>query len=196
MAKTPKYPNPAFFRTKNNMDWKAQGENLKEVFDIAKDMLLATDWKAFGARQKQGWIDFGKRVAEEAAEIAAMSCAERRELLLKGEKKLGRLSAIVTLVSGVIALILAISSSSILSLLSSTYSIMNAGALVMVLGGIFWKKGTKEGAIASALCGMAMIILNKCGVQIPYIAFTSLIPALIAYIVVSLATQPKNAEAK
>ena len=91
MAKTPKYPNPAFFRTKNNMDWKAQGENLKEVFDIAKDMLLATDWKAFGARQKQGWIDFGKRVAEEAAEIAAMSCSERRELLLKGEKKLGRL---------------------------------------------------------------------------------------------------------
>ena len=91
MAKTPKYPNPAFFRAKDNMDWKAQGENLKEVFDIAKDMLLATDWKAFGARQKQGWIDFTKRVAEEASEIAAMSCAERRELLLKGEKKLGRL---------------------------------------------------------------------------------------------------------
>ena len=75
MAKTPKYPNPAFFRAKDNMDWKAQGENLKEVFDIAKDMLLATDWKAFGARQKQGWIDFAKRVAEEASEIAAMSCA-------------------------------------------------------------------------------------------------------------------------
>ena len=91
MAKTRKYPNPAFFRAKDNMDWKAQGENLKEVFDIAKDMLLATDWKAFGARQKQGWIDFAKRVAEEASEIAAMSCAERRELLLKGEKKLGRL---------------------------------------------------------------------------------------------------------
>ena len=91
MAKTPKYPNPAFFRAKDNMDWKAQGENLKEVFDIAKDMLLAPDWKAFGARQKQGWIDFAKRVAEEASEIAAMSCAERRELLLKGEKKLGRL---------------------------------------------------------------------------------------------------------
>ena len=35
MAKTPKYPNPAFFRTKNNMDWKAQGENLKEVFDLS-----------------------------------------------------------------------------------------------------------------------------------------------------------------
>lgn len=52
MAKTPKYPNPAFFRAKDNMDWKAQGENVKEILDIAKDMLLATDWKAFGARQK------------------------------------------------------------------------------------------------------------------------------------------------
>lgn len=109
------------------------------------------------------------------------------------EKKLGRLSTIVTIVSGVIALTLAISSSSILSLLSSTYSLMNAGALVMVLGGIFWKKGTKEGAIASALCGMAMILLNMYVVSIPYIAFTSLIPALIAYIVVSLLTQPKGA---
>ena len=66
----------------------------------------------------------------------------------------------------------------------------------MVLGGIFWKKGTKEGAIASALCGMAMIILNKCGVEIPYIAFTSLVPALIAYIVVSLVTQPKGIKAE
>ena len=112
------------------------------------------------------------------------------------EKKLGRLSMIVTITSGVIALVLAISSSSILSLLSSTYSLMNAGALVMVLGGIFWKKGTKEGAIASALCGMAMIILNKCGVEIPYIAFTSLVPALIAYIVVSLVTQPKGIKAE
>ena len=24
-----KYPNPKFFRAKNNMDWKAQGENVK-----------------------------------------------------------------------------------------------------------------------------------------------------------------------
>ena len=109
------------------------------------------------------------------------------------EKTLGRLSTIVTLVSGVIALSLAISSSSILSLLSSTYSLMNAGALVMVLGGIWWKKGTKEGAIASALCGMAVIIVNMTGlVAVPYISFTPLIPSVIAYVVVSLLTQKKT----
>ena len=91
MAKTPKYPNPKFFRAKDNMDWKAQGENLKEFLSISKDLIAETDWKAFGKRQLKGWADFGKRFAEEAKEVAAMSCEERRELLLKGEKKLGRL---------------------------------------------------------------------------------------------------------
>ena len=112
------------------------------------------------------------------------------------QKTLGKLSAAVTMISGLIALTLALTSSSILGLLSSTYSLMNAGALVMVVGGIFWKKGTKEGAIASAFCGMAMIILSKMGVNIPYLSFTSLIPAAIAYVVVSLITQKKDVTAK
>ena len=69
---------------------------------------------------------------------------------------------------------------------------MNAGALVMVLGGIWWKKGTKEGAIASALCGMVVILVNMSGlVAVPYISFTPLIPSVIAYVVVSLVTQKK-----
>lgn len=112
------------------------------------------------------------------------------------QKTLGKLSAAVTMISGLIALTLALTSSSILGLLSSTYSLMNAGALVMVVGGIFWKKGTKEGAIASAFCGMAMILLSKMGVNIPYLSFTSLIPAAIAYVVVSLITQKKDVTAK
>ena len=112
------------------------------------------------------------------------------------QKTLGRLSAIVTMASGLIALTLALTSSSILSLLSSTYSFMNAGGLVMVVGGVLWKKGTKQGAIASAFCGMAMILLSKLGVNIPYLSLTSLIPAIIAYVVVSLLTQKKEAAAK
>ena len=31
MAKTPKYPNPKFFKAKDNIDWKKQWENLKAV---------------------------------------------------------------------------------------------------------------------------------------------------------------------
>ena len=29
-----KYPNPSFFRAKTNMDWKAQGQNMKEIGSI------------------------------------------------------------------------------------------------------------------------------------------------------------------
>jgi len=108
------------------------------------------------------------------------------------EKKLAMLSKIVTFVSGIIALYLALSSSGILSLLSKTYSFMNAGALVMVIGGLFWKKGTKEGAVASAVAGMLVVALNTFGiVAVPYASITPLIPAAIVYVAVSLATQKK-----
>ena len=40
------YPNPEFWKCKDNIDWKAQGENLKEVGAIAWDLLKATDWPA------------------------------------------------------------------------------------------------------------------------------------------------------
>ena len=39
MAKTPKYPNPEFFKVKDNMNLKAQAENLKLVGGIFWDML-------------------------------------------------------------------------------------------------------------------------------------------------------------
>jgi len=109
------------------------------------------------------------------------------------QKKLARLSKIVTFAAGIIALYLTLSSSSILSLLSATYSFMNAGALVMVIGGIYWKKATKEGAVASALVGMLFVGLNRWGiVTLPYASVTPLIPAAIAFIIVSLATQKKE----
>ena len=52
MADKKKFPNPAFFRAKNNMDLKKQAENLKEVGTIALELIKETDWKAFGQKQK------------------------------------------------------------------------------------------------------------------------------------------------
>lgn len=46
-----KYPNPKFFKAKDNMDWAAQAENLKLVGGIFWDMFKETDWKKFG----EGW---------------------------------------------------------------------------------------------------------------------------------------------
>ncbi|MBR4151167.1 MAG: hypothetical protein IKR08_07335, partial [Firmicutes bacterium] len=90
MAKV-KYPNPKFFRYKDNMDWKAQGENLKEVLDISMGMIKKTDWKKFFGRQKDLLKDDAARVAREFKEIMAMSTEEKLDLLKYGEKKLGLL---------------------------------------------------------------------------------------------------------
>ena len=91
MADKKKFPNPAFFRAKNNMDLKKQAENLKEVGTIALELIKETDWKAFGQKQKEHLLDNVARVAREARAIAAMSGAERMDLLKNGEKRLGTL---------------------------------------------------------------------------------------------------------
>lgn len=88
MAKT-KYPNPRFFRKKNKMDLKAQANNLKEFFGIAKDLIKEVDWKDVG----KGCIDDAKatkaRIEKEFKAIAKMTPAERKDLLFNGEKHLG-----------------------------------------------------------------------------------------------------------
>ena len=62
MAKAQKvqYPNPKFFKAKDEINWKKQGENLKEVMGIFGDMLKKTDWKEFG----QGWAEILKADGE------------------------------------------------------------------------------------------------------------------------------------
>ena len=91
MADKKKFPNPAFFRARTEMDWKAQAANLKEVGSIALELIKETDWKAFGKKQKDHFLDNMNRVAREARAVAGMSCAQRKDLLLNGEKQLGTL---------------------------------------------------------------------------------------------------------
>lgn len=81
MAEKKKFPNPQFFRARNNMDWKKQAENLKEFGSIALDLLKETDWKAFAARQKDHLLNNVARVTREAKTVAAMTGAERMDLL-------------------------------------------------------------------------------------------------------------------
>ena len=91
MSKTPKFPNPSFYKYKDHMNLGAQVENLKEVFDICVDMAKETDWPAFGKHLLQGWKDFGKRAADEFNVVKAMSTDEKIDLVINGEKHLGRL---------------------------------------------------------------------------------------------------------
>ena len=91
MAKAQKFPNPAFWRAKDNINWKAQAENLKEVGGIFWEMLKETDWEAF----KQKTIDDikadGERVKDEYQAFMALDNAGKMDRILNGEKSLGRL---------------------------------------------------------------------------------------------------------
>ena len=91
MARTPRYPNPEFWRCKDNINWKAQGENLKEIFDIAKDMYKKADKKAFFNLQLEKCKDDGRRIAAECKEWQGMSTTEKADFIFNGEKHLGRL---------------------------------------------------------------------------------------------------------
>lgn len=89
MAKTPKFPNPSFYRYKDQINWKAQAKNLKEVAGICKDMAKEADWPAFGKHLVQGWKDFGLRASGEIKTFAARPNSEKLDIVLHGEKNLG-----------------------------------------------------------------------------------------------------------
>ena len=86
-----KYPNPSFFRAKDRMDWKKQGDNLLEFSKIAVELIKETDWKQFLAKQKADMVSDFERVKSEIEAISKMSPEELKYLLQYGEKKLGKL---------------------------------------------------------------------------------------------------------
>ena len=86
-----KYPNPAFWRCKDNMDFKAQGQNLMEVGKIIVEMTKEADIKGFCAKQVDRCKDDLARCALEFKQATEMSPAELKERFLYGEKTLGKL---------------------------------------------------------------------------------------------------------
>lgn len=110
------------------------------------------------------------------------------------QKKLSIITTVSTLVMGILALLISLQFTNLIPLLSLAYSLINAGALIMIVGGVFWKKATKEGAIASFIVGVGLTLLNSFKIiVIPYASVLPLLPALAVFIIVSLITQPKRA---
>ena len=91
MAKTPKYPNPEFFRAKDNIKWKKQWENLKEFGGIAWELIKETDWEQFKKDTVNSLKADGERIADEYKAFMNASTEEKVDLILNGEKHLGRL---------------------------------------------------------------------------------------------------------
>ena len=85
------YPNPVFWRTKDNMDFKAQGKNLMEIGKICVEMFKEADKKAFCMKQVERCRDDLARCALEFKQATEMSPAELKEVFLYGERTLGKL---------------------------------------------------------------------------------------------------------
>ena len=91
MAKKPQYPNPKFFKAKDNIDWKKQAENLMTCVKIFAEMFKETDWNRFFEGQKNNAVAFADRVKEEYAAFMALDAANKKDVILNGERRLGRL---------------------------------------------------------------------------------------------------------
>ena len=91
MAKKPQYPNPKFWKAKDNIDWKKQGENLMVCMKIFAEMFKETDWNKFFEGQKNNAVAFADRVKEEYAAFMALDAANKKDVILNGERRLGRL---------------------------------------------------------------------------------------------------------
>lgn len=111
----------------------------------------------------------------------------------KDEKKLARITTVSVVVMGIIAMIVSLGFTMVVPLLSLCYSLLNSGALVMVMGAVFWEKSTKEGAIASFIVGVGLTLLNYVHIiTLPYASVFPLLPATIVFVIVSLLTGSKE----
>ena len=86
-----KYPDPKFFRSKDQIDWKKQAENFKEIGGIVGELIKETDWKDVGRSVLGNAKAFKKRVSYEASLLKKMSPEEVKDFLINGEKQLGKL---------------------------------------------------------------------------------------------------------
>ncbi len=83
--------------------------------------------------------------------------------------KFVRISQIVTLIIGGLALLLAGTMTNVLDLMLDSYSFMVSGLFVPVIGALFWKKSTPAGAMTAMIVGgFTTIGLRYSGVELPY----------------------------
>jgi solute:Na+ symporter, SSS family len=108
-----------------------------------------------------------------------------------------RLSQIVTLVLGVLALVIAASFENVLDIMLWSYAFMVSGLLVPVIGALYWKKSTAHGAIAAMLTGGTVTVLLSLQ-EIRWLNenlnpnFYGLFAAITVFFVVSIATKTKS----
>ncbi|MFD3657382.1 sodium:solute symporter [Streptomyces sp. NPDC058620] len=98
------------------------------------------------------------------------------------------------LIMGIAVILIAIALNDVVEALTVAYNLLVAGLLVPILGGLLWRRGTAEGALA-AVCvgGIAVIgLMATYGILANEPVYYGLLSSLAVYVIVSLATKPTD----
>ncbi|MFG2192593.1 sodium:solute symporter [Streptomyces sp. NPDC048639] len=103
---------------------------------------------------------------------------------------------IFILVMGVAVICTSIALNNVVEALTVAYNLLVGGLLVPILGGLLWKRGTGAGALASIGVGGVTVLALMAwkGILANEPVYYGLLASLAAYLVVSLATKPTDAE--
>ncbi|MEV8066324.1 sodium:solute symporter [Streptomyces sp. NPDC085995] len=98
------------------------------------------------------------------------------------------------LVMGLAVIGTAIALNDVVEALTVAYNLLVGGLLVPILGGLLWKRGTAQGALASVIVGGLAVIglMAGYGILANEPVYYGLPASLAAYLVVSLATRPTD----
>jgi SSS family solute:Na+ symporter len=97
-----------------------------------------------------------------------------------------------TLVLGLIAIVLAVLIEGVIAALTVAYNLLVGGLLVAIVGGMVWKRGNRQGALASIVSGVitVIIVMFTNGLEANEVIYYGLGISLVFYVVVSLMTPP------
>ena len=102
---------------------------------------------------------------------------------------------IATLVFGAISVVVALMKP---GLIGDILALANGGVAALapaMIGGVYWKKATKQAALSSILIGEAVMLLTTFVVKSPLgfmAGFWGLVAALIVYVIVSFVTKSEK----
>lgn len=92
------------------------------------------------------------------------------------------LSRLISVLSCVLAVGLALVFQNIVEILSISYTLISSCCLIPLLGGLAWRRGNSRGVLWSAAAGGVTTLLTSTGLlSVPFGSIVPLVPALIGY---------------
>lgn len=114
---------------------------------------------------------------------------------LKDEKKLLNISRNFTVIIGILGLLIALIMPGIRDALIYSYTMYSAGVFIPVIGGVLWKAGSRNGALASLIIGSVAAlwgILSNANIFGAPVEIYAALVSLLVFIVVSFLSPDKK----